>query len=351
MSRVFRRQGSYWVDYNDGQGVRHRKKIGPSKRIAGEVLNDILNKVTRKEFLGIVAESSISFADFAKEWLAGLRSDLKPRTRERWQDALELHLKPFFKGALRALTAGTAESYVAQRVADGATASTINTEMTVLKNMMRLAVSREYLAHNPFRDRQGVLLKTLKPLKEPPGRVRYLAPDEIDALLAACQRVPYLKAFALTAVNSGMRRNEILSLTHESFDRINRLVRLTDTKNGEARIVPLNDVAFDALVSLPRRINNRLFPFGPNQVSVAFQRAVRRAGIENFHLHDLRHTFASYQAMAGVQGRGLQALLGHKDARMTDRYSHLSDTYLRAAVNAVQLGAIANTNTKAVKTG
>jgi hypothetical protein len=47
---------------------------------------------------------------------------------------------------------------------------------------------------------------------------------------------------------------------------------------------------------------------------------------------------ASYQAMAGVQQRGLQALLGHKDARMTMRYSHLSDGYLKAAVNAVKIG-------------
>ncbi|MBV8056675.1 MAG: tyrosine-type recombinase/integrase, partial [Deltaproteobacteria bacterium] len=59
---------------------------------------------------------------------------------------------------------------------------------------------------------------------------------------------------------------------------------------------------------------------------------------EDCRLHDLRHTFASYQAMNGIQGRGLQALLGHKDNRMTMRYSHLSDAYLKAAVNAVNLG-------------
>jgi len=182
------------------------------------------------------------------------------------------------------------------------------------------------------------LLAGLKPLKEPPGRVRYLAPEEIDSLLTACERTPYLKSFVLTALNSGMRRNEILSLTYPTLDRTNRLVRFTGTKNGEARIVPLNDVAFDPLASLPRRLDNRLFPLKPNQVSVAFQRAVRRAGIKDFRLHDTRHTFASYQAMNGVQGRGLQSLLGHKDGRMTTRYSHLSDRYLRAAVNAVQLG-------------
>jgi site-specific recombinase XerD len=77
---------------------------------------------------------------------------------------------------------------------------------------------------------------------------------------------------------------------------------------------------------------------GPNQATMLFHHAVSRAGIEDFRLHDLRHTFASYQAMSGVAARGLQSLLGHKDPCMTMRYSHLSEAYLRAAVNGVQLG-------------
>jgi len=99
----------------------------------------------------------------------------------------------------------------------------------------------------------------------------------------------------------------------------------------------INDAALEALRSLPPRLNtNRLFPLGPNQTSMLFGRVLKRAGIEDFRLHDLRHTFASYQAMSGVAARGLQALLGHKDPRMTMRYSHLSEAYLRAAVNCVQ---------------
>jgi len=132
-----------------------------------------------------------------------------------------------------------------------------------------------------------------------------------------------------------MRRNEILSLTRTSVDWVNNIANLDQTKNGEARHLPLNRAAVAALRSLPARIDGRLFPFKPNQVSVALQRAVRRARIEDFRLHDQRHTFASYQAMAGTQSRGLQSLLGHKDGRMTARYSHLSDAYLRTAVDAV----------------
>jgi integrase len=89
---------------------------------------------------------------------------------------------------------------------------------------------------------------------------------------------------------------------------------------------------------VPPRIDGQLFPLGPNQTTMLFVRAAKRASLEDCRLHDLRHTFASYQAMAGVAGRGLQVLLGHRDARMTMRYSHLSDAYLKAAVDGVVLG-------------
>jgi integrase len=214
----------------------------------------------------------------------------------------------------------------------GTAPATVNREITVLKHIMRRAVLWEYLSRNQ--------VAGLKALKEAPGRTRFLSPDEIARLLDACEQSesPYLRPFAIVAMNTGMRRNEILSLSRRSVDLENRFLTLRDTKNGSARHVYLNEAAFEALRSLPIRLDGRLFPLEPNQTTMLFVRAAKRARLEDFRLHDLRHTFASYQAMAGVAGRGLQVLLGHKDARMTMRYSHLSDAYLRAAVNSVNLG-------------
>jgi integrase len=230
------------------------------------------------------------------------------------------------------MTKAQAESYVAKRMEAGAAPSTINREMTVLKHILARAVRGEYLRVNP--------IVGLKPLQEPSGRTRFLSLEEIAALLEACgsSESDYLKPFAIVAMNTGMRRNEILSLSRKSVDWANRLVTLADTKNGETRHVYLNEAAHDAIRALPARNDGKLFPLGPNQVTMLFVRAAKRAKLEDFRLHDLRHTFASYQAMSGVAGRGLQALLGHKDARMTMRHSHLSDSYLRAAVNGVVLG-------------
>ena len=374
MSRVFQRDGGqdWWIDFKDARGLRRRKKIGPNKRVAREVLDGLLGNVARRVHLGVIEDSAISFADFAKLWRERVTPMLKPRSRERWFGILDKYLIPAFPGTLRAITAADAEAYLRQRRTPEKCArckgkgkvstdrscereelpcsrckgtkviapspSTLNRETTVLKHMMRRAVVWEYLSRNPFLDSQGGVLAGLKALREPGGRTRFLNLDEIDRLLAACEPVPYLKAFATVALNTGMRRNEILSLTRKSIDWQNRTAALTETKNGEARQVYLNDVALEALKALPPRIDGRLFTLHANQVSVAFMRAVRRAGIEDFRLHDCRHTFASYQAMAGIQARGLQTLLGHRDGRMTARYSHLSDAYLKAAVNGVVLG-------------
>ncbi|HUY28174.1 MAG TPA: tyrosine-type recombinase/integrase [Candidatus Binataceae bacterium] len=368
MSRVFERgKGEWWIDFKDARGIRRRRKIGPSKRVAGEVLDGILGNVARRVHLGVIEESAITFADFAKIWRERVTPTLKPRSRERWFGILDKYLIPAFPGTLRAITAADAEAYLRQRrkpqkcprcdgkgkVSSGLpclrckgakeiapSPSTLNREVTVLKHMMRRAVVWEYLSRNPFLDSQGGLLSGLKALREPTGRTRFLSLDEIDRLLAACEvsESVYLKPFAIVAMNTGMRRNEILSLTRKSIDWRNRAALLTETKNGEARHVHLNDAALEALKALAPRIDGRLFPLGPNQTTMLFVRAAKRASLEDCRLHDLRHTFASYQAMSGVAGRGLQVLLGHKDARMTMRYSHLSDAYLKAAVDGVVLG-------------
>jgi integrase len=340
MSRVYKRdpRDRFWsIDFVDAQGKRQRKQLDvPNKRIAREILNGILGDVARRKHLGVITDSQISFADFAKEWWERISHTLGPRTQERWLGIVENHLIPAFAGALRSVTAASAEAYVARRIEQGAKASTINREMMVLKAVLRRAVEWGRLGRNPFRDMQGQ--PTIKPLKELDGRTRFLSLGEIDALVDACARRPQLEAFVIVAMNTGMRRNEILSLTRATVDWANKIANLATTKNGESRHVPLNAAALGALRSLPARLDGRLFDFGSGQVSAAVTRAAQRAGIEDFSLHDLRHTFASYQAMAGVQSRGLQSLLGHRDGRMTARYSHLSDAYLRTAVDAVTLG-------------
>jgi len=338
MSRVFSRDGSWWIDFNDAAGRRIRRKVGPNKRIAREVLDGYLGKIAQRVHLGIIEDSSISFAEFARAWWGRVSRGLTESTKDRWHRILDHNLNPAFAGPLRAITAAQVQAYITRRLEAGACSGTVNVELKILKHIVRRAVAWEYLSRNPLMNANGDYTEGIGTLKEPAGRVRYLAEDELQALLIACETEPFLGAFVIVALNTGMRRNEILSLSRTSIDWPKGIATLTGSKNGEAAHIPLNAAAMEALRSLPARLDGRLFPLNGPQVTMAFVRAVRRAGIKDFRLHDLRHTFASYHAMAGVPTRGLQVLLRHKSPVMTARYSHLSEAYLREAVDKVSFG-------------
>jgi integrase len=118
------------------------------------------------------------------------------------------------------------------------------------------------------------------------------------------------------ALLTGMRRSELLGLKWEQIR--NGFIYLTETKGGKARQIPIND-----------RLEGRRF----YEVKRSFVSACRRAGIEDFRFHDLRHTFASRLVMKGASLKAVQELLGHADLKMTMRYAHLSHEHLRDSVN------------------
>src|SRR5579872_1859148 len=131
------------MSYYDAEHRRHRKQIGPvEKRVAQEIFASTLGKVARREHLGLLEESGITFEKFSEQWL-DKQTHLKPRSKDRWEEVLRLHLRPFFKGPLKMVTAQRLESYLAKRKEDGAAASTINRERSVALMLMKTAVRWE----------------------------------------------------------------------------------------------------------------------------------------------------------------------------------------------------------------
>jgi integrase len=207
--------------------------------------------------------------------------------------------------------------------------STVNKEVNCLKAMLNKAVAWGYLQTHPLRG--------LKGLREPPGRLRYLTPEEKARLLDACTSPPYLRPIVDLAMHTRMRRSEILSLQWPDVDLRRRTIALMHTKNNERRVIPVNDTVAVTLKTLPRHLDtDLLFPAvnGP-MVTRAFWRACRKAHLPNLRFHDLRHTFAPYLAMGGFNLRTIQQLLGHRDLRMTSRYAHLSADHLQQAVKSL----------------
>ena len=199
--------------------------------------------------------------------------------------------------------------------------STLNVELSFLKMMFSLAVEWEWLAVNPA--------APIKKLKGETRRMRFLNWEEITRLLDCA--VPFLKPVIITAVFTGMRRGEILSLKWKDVDFGHRFIRVEKTKNKEPRDIPIDGFLMESLESLKESRKKGGYVFldeNGARVTAAsiqkiFRKAVDKAELEDFRFHDLRHTAASLFASGGCDIMSLQNLLGHKTIEMTQRYAHL----------------------------
>lgn len=159
----------------------------------------------------------------------------------------------------------------------------------------------------------------------PKGRIRRLEGDEEARLLLAADRgrSPYMRPLIVLAIETGMRRGELLSLRWEHIDFTRRVAHLPMTKNGESRDVPLSTRAIETLRGLLSNHSDTVFTTTPIAVRLAWEHLVARAGIQNLHFHDLRHEAVSRLFEKGLNVIEVGAISGHKELRMLQRYTHL----------------------------
>lgn len=157
------------------------------------------------------------------------------------------------------------------------------------------------------------------------------AKSEEEILLAACStdsselgrcRVKWLKPMVELAIETAMRRGELLRLEWQHVDLNTSVAYLPDTKNGEPRHVPLTPKATEIFRSLDRVNSDRVFDISENAFKLAWQRALKRSGLKDLHFHDLRHEAASRLAEKLSNILELSSVTGHKDIRMLKRYYH-----------------------------
>jgi integrase len=252
------------------------------------------------------------------------------------------HLTPFFgTRPISEISPKLIYEYKNRRRNEDASPSTINRELALMKHAFNLAVREwEWIKENP--------VTRVSMEKEPPSRDRWLTCEEEEALLSVSPQ--WLKEIIIFAIESGCRREEILSLTWKDVDIFKKVVTIFANKTGDRRTIPLTTKAFDVLKSKEKaRIKTGLikredFPFShPGRQKVnfhalrwAFEKALRKAKIEDFRFHDLRHTFASRLAQQGVDPYTIQKLMGHKTFTTTARYSHHCAESLRSGINALE---------------
>ena len=210
-------------------------------------------------------------------------------------------------------------------------AATVNRYLALLRHPFTTAIKEwQWMAVNP-------VIQISKP-KEAQGRTRFLSDEEREKLLVVCRSSESIHLFTIVtlALSTGMRRGEILGLSWENVDLKSSRITLFRTKNGERRVVPLVGKAYDLIKNLYLKLEpenkDLLFP-SPNNpknstcIRTAWCTAIKRAEIENFRFHDLRHSTASYLAMNGASLLEIADILGHKTLQMVKRYSHLSEDH------------------------
>ncbi|MEY2333070.1 site-specific integrase [Acidithiobacillus ferrianus] len=204
-------------------------------------------------------------------------------------------------------------AYRDRRLSVGLSENSVRLELALLSNLFTVAAKewRMESLTNP-------VLAVRKPAASRP-RERRLVGDEEARLLAAC--ADWLRPMVILALETGMRKGEILALQWENINLVKRVALLPDTKNGTARHVPLSSRASDVLKSLPRNISGGVFT--RLDVSHAFIATTQKAGIDGLHFHDLRHEATSRLFEKGLNPMQVAAITGHKTLQMLKRYTHL----------------------------
>ncbi len=227
------------------------------------------------------------------------------------------------------------EKWRSKRLKAGIAVSTLNRDITAVRSLMKSAVRLLELEENP--------LKNLKSLKDDhDGRVRYLTFDERNRLNNALNdNRTYMRPLVFIALNTGMRRGEILTLLWSDINLHRGVItlRAEETKTRRSRHIPLNIEALSVLNEWRgnRELDGLVFPSprtGQVMVSLAnaWEKLMKKAQINDFRVHDMRHDFASQLVMKGADILSVSKLLGHTSIQMTMRYAHLAPDHLKGAV-------------------
>ena len=172
---------------------------------------------------------------------------------------------------------------------------------------------------------------------------RWLTKDEEKRLLESSPE--WLREIIVFALNTGLRQDELLSLEWNRVNLFRKTILIQKTKNGKPKTLPLNKVALGVLNRRlkVKSIKNDFVFFSRNgkkinkhNLRLSFYRVMKKAEITDFRFHDLRHTFATRLAQAGVDLYKISKLLGHKNIRTTQRYAHHCPDSLRDGVEILE---------------
>jgi len=331
---AFRKRSGNWQAIVQRGGV-YESQTFDTKADAEEWAAERERKIRRGEHLESqeAQETTLhkALGRYLMEIVSGKKGEVQDRRRvAAWQrDDLA-------KKALAKIRGTDLASWRDKRLAAGVSGGTVRRDLAVLSHLYNVAAKEWGMVGlaNPVENirvpAQGRARdRRFSPKPDKDGKT------EEQRLLAACEAAanPWLAPLVKLALATAMRQSELLALRWESVDLARKVAHLEDTKNGESRDVPLSSTAVTVIKGLTRSMDGRVFPVSLGRLNVQWRKAIKSAGLVDFHFHDLRHEATSQLFEKGLNPMEASAITGHKTLQMLKRYTHL-----RAEDLAAKLG-------------
>lgn len=340
MGTIFKRRNKWGINYIDPHGNQMRKIVSPYKETALRILKKIETEIVEGKYLDIKTkvEKDILFKEFAQKYLE-IYVALENKNVRKQRNLINGLVKHFKGKYLGQIDTFMVRQYLSKRLKSVRPAS-VNRDYSMLKSMFNRAIEwGMFSSVNPT--------NTIKKLPENNERTRWLTESEQEILLSNCKGIT--KVIVLIALKTGLRWSEITSLKWEQapnsnyVDFNNKMIFVHESlaKSKKSRCIPLCDSVITALREIPRQPQTGYIFWNPKKeqrmrtIRRSFDTALKKAGIEDFKFHDLRHTFASQLVRNGVDLFVVQKLLGHANPKMTQRYAHLQQEQLRDAIRKI----------------
>jgi len=325
MGTVFLRGNSWVGEYKD-RGKVVRKTFGKkgviTKTLAKEMLNKLEQRVKLKQYDLLDAEIP-TFTEYGKEYLEYQKNVKKIRSHDRTKQCIEHFERYYGNYLLSDINAEDIDLFKQGRLSEGIKQNTLARELQVIRNLFNHANNRnKFFGKNPVSE-SGIQYTNDK-------KERVLTIDEEKSLLEVSPR--HLKHVIQIALNTGMRRGEILGLQWDWIDFEENYIYLpqTHTKTQKSRKIPINEIVRRILLERKLLSGGSQFVFPSeesktghlNWLRRSFTTACKNAKIEDLRFHDLRHTAATRLIESGIPLHAVAKLLGHSTVRVTERYSH-----------------------------
>lgn len=344
---ILHKYNRWYLDYYMPDGKRKREVVSiqgvdPSKITQRDALNALAvrkSAIAQGKFDIAQTERRILFTELVEKFLEYSKTNKKSYTRDITSSRV---LLDYFGGkTVQQISSWHIEQYKSKRQKDitrfgkPPAKATINRELAFMKTMFSKAIKWNITNTNPIKD--------VKLFKENNANLRILSNEEFNKLYNSAN--DFLKPFLLLAINTGMRRSEIFNLKWQDINYEQEYIIVSDSKNDESRVIPMNRVLKDTLENLDKNPDIE-YVFSQSDgtpiksVKTFFWAALKSSGINHCRLHDLRHSFASRLVMAGVDIVTVQELMGHKSIIMTRRYSHPTPEHKKQAVNKLNISGM-----------